>query len=214
MAQAQFATVGPLASASATNIRTASSIGSAGSVTLNGSLVSGGVATLDKPRRVLFTFAADETGHTYTLTGTNWGGNTIGETIAGTTAGTVASVLDYATLTGVTTNSASTGNVSIGTNGVAASPWVQFDRYAISGVAVQLVASGTVNWTLQQTLDDPNSTVHPVQPQNMTWFACADTSAVAATGSVQTNYLFPPVWARILLNSGTGSVAGTFIQGG
>lgn len=214
MAQAQFATVGPLASASTTNIRTASAISAAGSVTLNGTLVSGGVATLDKPRRILFTFASSEVGHNYVLTGTNWGGNVIGETIVGTAPGAVASVLSYATLTSVVADAASTGNVSIGTNALATSPWVQFDRYAKGGVAIQLVVTGTVNYTLQQTLDDPNSTVNPVLPQNMTWFSSADTAVVAVTASAQTNYMFPPVWARILLSSGTGSVAGTFVQGG
>src|SRR5580693_4409788 len=156
MAKEQFASVGPLAAGSATAIRTASTIAAAGPIVLNGTLASadGTTATMDNARQVLITFAGNETGHNYFLTGTLTGGGAASETIAGTTAGIVTSKLSYKTVS-FSTDSASTGNVSIGTNGVAESGWIQFDRYAVGGAAVQLTASGTVNYTLQQTLDDP-----------------------------------------------------------
>lgn len=213
MGQARFATVGPLAAASATNIRTASAF-TAGVLTLNGTLVSGGIATLDNPRRVLFTFAADESLNSFAVVGTNWAGGAISETVTGTTPGTVATVLDYKTLTSVTAASNGAGNLSIGTNGVAGSNWVQFDHYTMGGVAFQCNVTGTVNYTVQQTLNDPNNTVNPVSPASIVWIACADANVVAATSSQQSNYQFAPVYARILLNSGSGTVAGTFIQNG
>jgi len=210
----QFTTVGPLATASASNIRTASSIAGAGAVVLNGSLVSGGVATLDTPRRVLFTFGSNETGKTFTLLGTGWSDQAIGEDVAGTTAGVVPTVLDYKTLTSVVANAASVGNVSIGTNGVAASPWRQLDHYGSSSVSIQADVTGTVNYTLQQTLDDPNSSVSPVSYEDVVWLSTSDTAGVGATTSIQSNYLFAPVWVRVLLNSGTGSVTATYLQSG
>jgi hypothetical protein len=217
MAQAQFASVGPLAAASATAIRTATTV-AAGAVVLNGATVSGGVATLDAPRAVLFTFASAEPGLILTIVGTGAGLPPIGltETIAGPAApGTVSSLYKYKTITSITSNQASSGAISIGTNTLNYSGWVQFDRYAkTTNVAIQLTAVGTVNYTLQQTLDDPNSTVNPVAPANVTWVNSGDTNAVGATGTIQTNYQFAPAWARILLTSGTGSVLGTFIQGG
>ena len=48
----------------------------------------------------------------------------------------------------------------------------------------------------------------------MTWFSSSDVAVVAATTAKQSNYQFPPVYARILLNSGSGYVTGTFIQHG
>jgi len=211
MAQPRFATVGPLATASATNIRTASGVLAAGALVLNGSLVSGGTATLDVARRVLFTTTADETTKTVTLVGANWSGSPIGETLTLVNNTTVASVLDYKTLSSVTVSAALTGNLSIGTTTVAGSNWVQFDHYCVGGVAIQCVVTGTVNYTVQQTLDDPNSSVNPVLPAAVTWFSSADTAVVGATASQQSNYMFAPVWARVLLNSGTGSVAATFV---
>jgi hypothetical protein len=215
----QVVTVGPLAAASATNIRTASGIAAPGAVVLNGSLVSGGVATMDKPRRTLYTFAGNEVGKSLVQTGTNWADQVISETIAGTAPGTVATVLDYKTITSVVASAAFAGNVSIGTNAVAASPWVQFDAFANPGtVAIQLDVTGTVNYTLQQTLDDPNLRNDLVTPAGllpeMTWLPCGDATVVGATADAQTNYAFTPVWARVQLNSGSGSVKMTALQAG
>lgn len=206
--------VGPLATASATNIKTAGAIASGGAVTLNGSLVSGGVATLDKPRRVLFTFASDETGKSFIVTGTNWSGQTISETVAGTAPGTAPTLLDYKTVTSVVASAASAGNVSIGTNAVAGSPWVAIDSWALPNVAVQCTVIGTVNFTVQSTLDDPNNPTNSVAPADMDWVPTNDTAAVGATATLQTNYFFSPAYVRVLLNSGSGSVELSVIQSG
>lgn len=206
-------TVGPLTSASATNVRTASGVLAAGAVVLNGSLVSGGVATFDKARRVLFTTTADETAKTVVLTGTNNAGNPISETVTLVNNSTVASVLDYKTLSSVVTSAALTGNLSIGTNGVAASPWIMLDPWA-GGVGFQCTVSGIANYTVQQTMDDPNSLTNSVAAADMTWLPCADTAVVGATASQQSNYNFPPIYTRVLLNSGSGSVTMTVNQMG
>lgn len=206
--------VGPLASASATNIRTASGVLAAGAVVLNGALVSGGIAVLDAARRVLFTTSADETTKTVTLVGTSNSGASIGETVTLVNNTTVPSLLDYKTLISATVSAALTGNLSIGTNGVAASSWVYFDPWAPEGIAIQCTVSGTVNYTLQQTLDDPNSPTNAVLPAAVAWLPSSDTNVVAATANQQTNYNFTPAYGRVLLNSGTGTVTVTYIQNG
>lgn len=203
-------TVGPLVAASANNIALSQTPAGAGALLLNGSTAG----VLDTPRQVLFTFAADETGHNFVVTGKNGTGDTQSETVAGTTAGTKATVLSYKSVTSITISAAATGALTVGTNGVADSPWVRLDPWSNSYVSIQCTASGTVNYTVQQTLDDPNSPTNPVLPSAMTWVSSNDTAAVGATGSIQTNYGFTPTWARILLNSGTGTVVSTFAQTG
>lgn len=205
-------TVGPLAAASVNAICT-SQTPSAGPLTLNGSTVVNGVAVLDKPRRVLFTFAADESANTFTLTGTNWSGSPISEVVAGT-ATTAVSLLDYATVTSITISGNAAGAIQVGTNGVAGSRWVRIDEWALPQTAIQANASGTVNYTVQQTLDDPNSPISPVAPAAVTWINHADVNLVGASTSVQGNYAYVPAFARVLLNSGTGSVTATFTQSG
>ncbi len=205
-------TVGPLAAASANNIALIQTPGAAGPLTLNGSTVVKGVAVLDQARQVLITTTDDESANTFTITGTDWTGDVISEVVAGPDDTTAASVLSYKTVTSVVISGAAGAGLTVGTNGAASSPWVAFDPWSNSYVAIQLTVSGTVNATLQQTLDDPNSPTNPVNPNAMTWVNSNDTAAVGFTGTIQTNYGFAPAWARILLNSGTGSVTGTFIQ--
>lgn len=206
--------VGPLAAASATNIRTASAIAGAGAVTLNGALVSGGIATLDKARRVIFTSSGNDSGITFTTVGTNNSGNAIGEVVTGSNGGAASTVLDYKTLSSVTASGAAAGTVAIGTNGVAASPWVRLDDWGPQGAAIQCDVNGTVNYTVQQTLDDPNSPTNSVAVADVVWINSSDSAVVAATTSQQSNYNFAPAYSRVLMNSGTGTVTMTLSQTG
>jgi hypothetical protein len=202
-------TVGPLAAAVVNNIATSQTPGAAGALTLNGSLVKSGVAYMDSPRRVLIT--TTDTTHTFTITGTTPTGSVISESFL-VTGGATASQLDYSTVTKVTISGAATAAVQVGTNGIASSPWVRLDEWADSSVGVQCDVSGTVNYTVQSTFDDPNSPTNPVPMSAVNWIPTNDTNAVGATASIQTNFLFAPTFVRILLSSGTGTVTATIAQ--
>jgi hypothetical protein len=146
------------------------------------------------------------------VTGTNRAGDVLSEAVTGVNNTSTYTDLDFFTVTSVTNSAALAGNVTIGTNGIGGSPWVRFDEYAPHGVAIQCTVSGTVNYTVQQTLDDPNVSGTTLTPATMTWVSSSDTNVVGATATQQTNYNFTPVFARILLNSGSGTVTGTFLQ--
>lgn len=205
-------TVGPLAAASANAICLSQTPAAAGALTLNGALVSGGIATLDTARRVLITCAGNESAKTFTLTGTSASGNTQTETIAGPNATTAQSVLDYKTITSLTISAAAANAITVGTSGVASSYWVALDSWAMPQVAIQCTVSGTVNYTVQQTLDNPNDPISPVAASLVTWVNHPDSNLVGAIGTVQSNYGYAPVYAKVTLNSGTGSVTATFSQ--
>jgi hypothetical protein len=206
-------TVGSLATASV-NAICLSQTPTTGALTINGALASGGVATLDTPRRVLITTTGNESAKTFVITGTSLTNQVISESITGPNAGSAQSVLDYKTVTSITISANAAAALTVGTNGVASSGWVRFDDFAPSDISIQCSVSGTVNYTVQQTLDDPNSPTNPVNLALVNWFSSPDSNLIAATGNIQSNYAFMPTYARILLNSGTGSVTGTFIQSG
>lgn len=206
-------TVGPLATASANNIAL-SQTPAKGPLTLNGSLASGGVAKLDVPRQILLTTAANESTHTFIITGTDWAGSPISETITGANIGTTASILSYATVTSIVISANATGAVTVGTNTVASSPWVRFDDWASPVISKQVNVTGTVNYTIQQTMDDPNSPTNPVNPNAITWINDPDLQFVAVAIGGQGYYPYQPTFARILLNSGNGSVTMTVTQSG
>lgn len=206
-------TVGPLAAASA-NAICLSQTPSAGALTLNGALVSGGVATLDTARRVLITCAGNESTRTFTLTGTSVTGQTQSETIVGPNTTTAQSTLDYKTVTSLTISGNAAGAITVGTSGVASSQWVRLDSWALPQTSIQCTAVGTVNYTVQQTLDDPDSPTNPVPAALTTWVNHPDINLVSATTTVQGNYGYVPMFARVTLNSGTGTVTATFLQSG
>lgn len=206
-------TVGPLAAASANNIALSQTTAGAADLTLNGALVSGGVATLDVPRRVLITNVGNDSAITFTVYGTWMGGQTISETLQGTSGSTVATTVDFKTVTRIAVSGAtSVSGVTVGTNGVAGSSWVRLDSWSDAQTAIQCNATGTVNYTVQVTMDDPNDPTNPVSIVNTTWLNTNDTDAITAIGDVFTNFDWTPTYARILLNSGTGTVSGKFAQ--
>jgi hypothetical protein len=210
-----------LAAASATNIAQSQSPG-AGAITLNGSAVSNGVATIDtynaltnsEPgRRVIVTSGGDDTGITFTVTGTNAGGTIISDTFAGASGGAATSSLDFVTVTAVTHTGSVAGTVTVGTNGIGASRWIALNYQGNPpmnvGFAVQLV-SGSCNFTIQYTYDNPNSL--PAGMSEPLAFASEDIAGASATddGSI----LFPIAAIRLLVNSGTGTTRTRIIQAG
>lgn len=206
-------TVGPLASAGANNIALSQTPVAAGNLTLNGSLASGGVATLDTPRRVLFTPAgAEATNSTiWTVYGTDWNNNSVSETVVGVNnPSTVQTVYDYKTVTRIAVNKAQAGAVTVGTNGVASSRPIFLDTFAPAPTAIQVTVTGTVNFTVRQSLDNPNTLSGGYTA--VTWVNHPDSALVGATATVQGNYAYLPCIVDILLNSGTGTVTLTATQ--
>ena len=102
--------------------------------------------------------------------------------------------------------------VSDASGGVQYSSLVRFDDFAPSNISIQCTVTGTVNYTVQSSLDDPNDPFNPVAVNSMTWVDSSDTNVVGATATKQSNFLFAPKFVRIKLNSGSGSVVATFLQ--
>ena len=208
-------TVGPLVAASANNIAQSQTPVSGTALTLNGSTVSGGVATLDTPRRVLLTFGVEASARTMVITGTSVTGQTQSETLAVASGGasTIASVLDYKTITSaVPAGGGYSAAVTLGTNGVAASAWVSLDHWAYPVCAVQCEVTGAANYTVQITMDNPNSISDPVAITAVNWLSALDATLVAASTSIFGQLVNSPAFARVVLNSGSGSVRSVFTQ--
>lgn len=181
--------------------------GAAGYLTLDGDLVSNGVAVLTSAgcaRQVLLTFGSSEVGKTFTVVGTNATGNRISESIAGA-ASTATSVQYYRTVTSVYISAASAGTIIVGTNGVGSTRVVNIDT-ALNPSTTTLVVtvSGTVNYTVQWTVNDIQGTI--------TWNN--DPVLATQTSGGSTSYAMPVSGLRILINSGTGTVSGTMLQSG
>jgi hypothetical protein len=102
--------------------------------------------------------------------------------------------------------------VTAGTNGVGSSPWITWNYRGYSpfnlGMAVELV-SGSANFTVQHTYDDPNSPPNGIYPLPFN-----SPIINAASSTADGAYTTPIMATRILINSGTGEIRVRFEQSG
>jgi hypothetical protein len=205
--------VGPLSAAVANNIALSQTPAGAGNLTLNGSLVTGGVAILDTPRRAIVTSAGNDSGVTFTAYGTDWSGQALQASVAGAPIGAADFGVSFATITRITTSAATAGAITVGTNGVADSRPIALDPFGFGPVLVHVIISGTVNYTVRSSQDNPNGLFGfgvPLGLQNMAWLP--DTNLVNSSVSGQTAYTASPMFTQITLNSGSGSLRATVSQ--
>lgn len=128
------------------------------SLTINGVLAAGGVATMDVARRVSITSAGNDSGRTFTVTGTDRYGKTQTEAITGPNTTTVIGAKDFKTVTSITIDDNSAGAITVGSGDEAATAWIPLDLYRSPvnvSFAVALSAGASLTYTVQHTLDNP-----------------------------------------------------------
>lgn len=86
----------------------------AGTLTLDGALVSDSIVTLTSQREILIYSSGNDSGVTFTVTGKDYHGTAVTETITGPNATTVYSTKTYKTISSIAISGAGTGSISIG----------------------------------------------------------------------------------------------------
>ncbi len=178
-------------------------------LTLNGVLVTAGVAQLDAQRRVELESAANLSAIDYTIVGTDEQNRPITEIVTGPNATTVATLLDFFTVTSITPDGADVALIEIGTNGVGGSIVIPVDKDVTpTSIGMGLIITGTVNVTVQHTFDDVWGDASTI----LNWF---DHPTLAAeTANADGNLAFPPQGVRLLTNSGIGTCEFDLVQAG
>ena len=198
-----------LANAAANNIATSQSPGS-GAITLNGTV---GTGNLDTARRVLITSGSDDSGITFTVIGKNRSGSALSETITGGNAVAVGTTQDFLSVSSVTHTGAIAGTVTVGTSGVASSPWFMLNNALTPmDIGIAVVVSGTINYSVEYTYDDPNAPFTGTFPTVFAGITALAAKAANADGS-----LLAPVFAvRLTQNSFSsgGTASMVVIQAG
>ena len=128
----------------------------AGDLTLNGVLVSGGVATLSAAHILTLACTSNETGETWTVYGTDADGNSISEAVAGVNNTSTNTTKYFKTVTQITVTAAATG-MTVGhtsTNGcVSQSIKLSPPRHGKKvSWQVNIPTGGTATYTVQHTL--------------------------------------------------------------
>lgn len=190
-----------VAAADADGIATGQTLGGAGVLTLDGALVTGGVATLGADpvqRRVSLTSVGNLSAVNFTVTGTDGFGNTVEQTISGPNNTTVSTTLYFRTVVQVSADAAVATAVSAGTDTQAATPWLIPHPEAMPfAIGLGLVPSG-VTFTVEHTWSDVETGQIPdTFPHEQ---------LVAQNAAADGNYAFPIRAFRAFTTVGAGSL--------
>lgn len=168
-----------LAAAVANGIALSQSGTTATPLTLNGSLVTGGVAKFDVARRVIVTSAGNDSGITFTIVGTDRYGRQQTEVLTGGNGAAVAQTQhDFLTVSSITPSGGTASTVTAGTSVVGSTAPIVMDAYANpQGISVAaIVVSGTPTYTVEICYDDL-APAYDVNTNTPTWFAASGFNA-------------------------------------
>ncbi len=178
-------------------------------LTLNGAFVTAGVAQLDVQRQVELESAANMSGITFEVVGTDEQNRPISETIVGPNAGTSATLLDFFTVTSITPSGTIGSDVEGGTNTIGGSIPIPVDKNVTpTSIGLALIITGTVNVTVQHTFDDVFAGANTI----FNWFDHPTLNG--QTADADGNLAFPPTAVRLLTNSGDGTCEFDLVQAG
>ena len=120
--------------------------GSATNMTINGALADSGSVTFDQPRNLTIASAGDDSGKTFTVTGTDETGTAQTEVITGADTATATGSSFFATVTQIATSAATAGAVTVG-SGTSIAAVMFRGRMRLKGLYVVNGASAkTINF--------------------------------------------------------------------
>jgi len=130
----------------ADGISVAASVGNNAALTIGGALASGGSVTLSHGRIVTILSAGDDSGISFTVTGTDVNSDAQTESITGANAGTATGSKYFLTISGISAVGNPAGNVSAGVN-ASASDVIFAGRSRMKGAFLTSTATaGTVDF--------------------------------------------------------------------
>jgi hypothetical protein len=196
-----------------------------GALTLNGALVSGGIAYLYGPtsttkyaQKVSIEGTGNNSGISATIVGTGAGGDALTEVLTLANNGTATTTGYFRTVSSVTVSGAVTGNIEGGflsTNGAVSATMIH-DRQQLPfnlSCTVALSSGASLTYTVQHSPDNPHDNYGTSNySSSATWIAGA--GLTSQTGTLDGNIAFPTYATRLLISAYTsGTAKYTAIQG-
>lgn len=181
----------------------------AGALSLDGALVSGGVATFAEAQKVSIASAGDDSGLTFTIAGIDPDGVAITIDLAGGNIATATTSAYFKTVTGVSVDGATASTVTVGTlaaNG-AVSPSLFLSRdKAPFAVALSIIASGTLTCAAQFATQEHDFDYDHSFATDAYWFDVDGLTDVTDIPLVS-NLAYPVVAVRLKISAYTSGTA-------
>ena len=129
------------AAADPDGISASAQVGNNANLVIGGDLASGGAVTFDNPRNVTITSGGNDSGITFTVTGTDASGSALAETITGGNAGIATGTSIFATVTQITAVGDPAGTVTAG-SGATIQATIFAGRCRLKGLYLVSTATG------------------------------------------------------------------------
>jgi hypothetical protein len=100
------------------------------------------------------------------------------------------------------------------TAGTTYSSLVRMDTWAAAQSVVQVNVTGTATFTVETSMDDPNSPTNPIAQASMIWVNATDSAIVAKSANASGVLVATPVFVRLKQTAGNGSCSMTIAQFG
>jgi hypothetical protein len=173
------------------------------------------------PQPIIIDITSDgaDSGRTFTVVGTDRFDNVISEEVTGPATGTVQTTKQFKTVTSITVDDDTAGEITVGFAAVVYSAWFPLNTYPESmEVSIAITVEGTVDFDLEYTFEnlqqqrDDKFTDKPYGDFEMTVDTFTDEDLDGDTGSIAKVLTFRATAIRLLLNSGTGTLTARVIQ--
>jgi len=189
-------------------IAEAQTLGGAGNLSLDGALVSGGVATAAEAQIVTLTSVGNDSGITFTITGKDADGTIVSETKTGPNATTVTTTGFYTTVTQIAASGATAADVTAG--------WVAADGAVTKSVPTNwrmtpynqslfVDIDGAMTYTVQHTESNPQGSYTNSFSTDATWRATTGLAALSVDG--EGNIAFPVRAVRLNITAYTSGTS-------
>ncbi len=168
-------------------------------ILINGALASGGVVTLGAAQKIRLTSGGNDSGITFTFTGTDADGNSLSETVNGTNASNSDTTKYFKTITAITQSGAVATTILAGNLIASVSPTLR-PNTNVNPVNINLYAqlmSGTATFGMDYTFDD-------VRTYPATWIA--DGTITAKSASTELSWTKPISGFRINMTASSSGV--------
>lgn len=179
----------------------------AGNLTLDGAHTSDGAFSAATAHQISFTFAADETGRSFVVTGTDQDNKSVTETVAGAAPGTVETTIYFKTISSISVDAPTAGALTVGTvDEAVTNTLVLGNRGGSPDVGLAVILSGTINATVKHTLNNLAGVTGNVE--TLTWFSHGTLAGL--TSSTDGSHSYPITAVRLVINSFTAGATAQF----
>jgi VCBS repeat-containing protein len=171
-----------------------------------------GYIEFSQPQHVTIWNAGDDTGDTFTVTGTDRYDNAMTEDITGANASTAAGTKNFKRVDIISSSGASTGDVEAGCDGTCESGWHVINyRGPDFNVAIGCELSATATYSIQHTFTN----VQTVSFREDDATVYTHSTISGETTNQDGNYTNPPVAVRLAVTAHTsGTVSFTIVHAG